>query len=224
MRATTSDAGREPATVRFSEPSDQVAETISHWLRSVIAQPHVQLGREGPICPFVQPALRARELSVLVHRWQGPDQVTQMRSVVRAIVQRFRDTDANASNRKLHALVVVIEGLQSRHFRLIDEGHRAAKDLVIQQGYMLGQFHPECDEPAVRNPLFPVNRAPYPLFAVRHMAVHDILFLHDDRGWFEQYRRRFGHRYTADSRLDRHFRDLFEMAERKYIRLKGEFA
>ncbi len=224
MSAADPCEGREAVVGGLSQPDEHTARTVSAWLGTVVSRPHPQLGRDGPVCPFVQPAVRAGALSILVHHWRAPHDTARMVSVIGDIVRRFRQTEPRSPNRKLHALVVVIAGLPDRHFGLIDEGHRVAKDTVIRQGLMLGQFHPRCDEPAVRNPLFPVNRAPYPLYAVRHMAVHDILFLHHERDWFDHYRRAFGHRYSDGSRLDRHFRELYESSLRRYARPEGEFA
>src|SRR5947208_11361656 len=109
-----------------------------------------------------------------------------------------------SSNTNLHALVVVVDGRPEDAWWLIDEGHKAAKDDIVAQGLMLGQFHPLCTEPAARNPLFPVNRAPYPLYAIRNMALHDILFLHDNPTWFHHYQKGFGHRYGSGTRMDPH--------------------
>lgn len=60
---------------------------------------------------------------------------------------------------------------------------------------MLGQFHMTCPEPAVRNPDFPVMLSPLPFFAIRHMAQHDVLFLHQHRDWFSLYDARMGEAY-----------------------------
>lgn len=66
------------------------------------------------------------------------------------------------------------------------------KDFAVESGLMVGQFHPRCDERAVRNPDFKVSVAPVALLAMRHMAPHDILFLHPSGRWFKQYDLRFG--------------------------------
>ncbi|WP_433598112.1 DUF6875 domain-containing protein [Nocardia sp. CA-135953] len=214
--------GRESVVRNLSEVDREIAETVSDWLENVVSQPHPGLGRAGPVCPFVLPALRADALSVLIHDWHGPHDVTGMVSLIDDITRRYRESEPISPNRKLHAMVVVIAGLPENHFDLVDEGHRAAKGSVIEQGYMLGQFHPRCQEPAARNPLFPVNRAPYPLYAIRQMAVHDILFLHHERRWFERYRRAYGHHYTGTTRVDRFLRDLYGAAARRYGYTEGE--
>jgi hypothetical protein len=69
------------------------------------------------------------------------------------------------------------------------------KTFFIENGMMLGQFHPLCPAPAARNPTFKNKISPIPLFALRHIAAHDILFLHTRPDWFERYRSLYGERY-----------------------------
>jgi uncharacterized protein DUF6875 len=78
----------------------------------------------------------------------------------------------------------------------LDAAHAAAKTGLAEQGLMLGQFHPRCEVGAVHNPAFPVLRSPFPLLVVRQTALHDVLFLHQNRAQFAAYSARFGHRYS----------------------------
>jgi hypothetical protein len=42
---------------------------------------------------------------------------------------------------------------------------------------MLGEFHPNSGVGSVHNPALPVMRSPDPMFAVRALSPHDLLFL-----------------------------------------------
>ncbi|GAB0102099.1 hypothetical protein JMUB6875_10660 [Nocardia sp. JMUB6875] len=203
-------------TYSLSEPDAVVAETVSRWLRDCVGRPHPALGREGPVCPFVIPAIRAGMLSVRQHRWQGAPEISRMTGLIETILDRFDAAAPDTRPGDLRTLVVPVIGLPESAWRLIDDGHRRTKSRVAARGFMLGQFHPACTAPAVHNPVFPVNRAPYPLFAVRRMALHDILFLHDDPTWFELYRRRFGHRYHGSGRVSPQLRELYSAAARRH--------
>jgi heptaprenyl diphosphate synthase len=59
------------------------------------------------------------------------------------------------------------------------------KSFAVELGLMIGQFHPRCDERAVRNRGFRFSIAPIAMLAIRHMAPHDILFLHPSGRWFK---------------------------------------
>lgn len=199
---------------RLSVPDIEVADVVGRWLTDHIARPHPKLRREGPICPFVVPALRAGTLTVAQHRWRGSHDVDRMVELIEEIVSRFRRTPTVRRN-DLFTSVVVITGLPESAWGLIDEGHRRARHGVVAAGHMLGQFHPNCAEPSVHNPSFRVNRAPYPLFAIRRMSLHDILFLQNDPLWFEHYRRLFGDRYGG-GRVNAILRALYEETCRRY--------
>ncbi|MFF0456610.1 DUF6875 domain-containing protein [Nocardia africana] len=205
----------------LSEPSEAVSAEIDKWLQGYIGQPHEELGREGPVCPFVLPSLRSGSLSVRVHRWRGSDGVEAMLGLIDRIVAEFARGARGPQLPRLQALVVVVTGLNESAWWLIDEGHRRAKGAVVDRGYMLGQFHPHCAEPAAHNPLFPVNRAPYPLFAIRKMALHDLLFLHDDPVWFDRYQERFAHKFTDGTHVDEYLRDLFRATTDRYSPSEG---
>lgn len=195
----------------FSAPTGDVARIFAEWLDEYIDAPHPDIGRDGQVCPFVAPALRADSLRLVSYLWPEPPALPTMLAFIRVAIRRFIAMPWSSPNSNLHALVVAMPDLPVEGWSLIDEGHEAAKDDAVAGGIMLGQFHPRCAAPAARNPLFPVNRSPFPLFAIRHMALHDILFLHDSAQWFPHYRARFGRRYAA-GRIDPHFGALFRIA------------
>ncbi|MFI6582229.1 DUF6875 domain-containing protein [Embleya sp. NPDC050493] len=184
------------------------------WLGDYIARPHAELGRDGPVCPFVEPSLRADSLIAVGHRWEGPPHLPRMVRMIEDATRMFRSIDWKVRNPQLHALVVLVTDLPEDGWWLIDEGHRATKDRAVAEGLMLGQFHPDCRAPAARNPLFPVNRAPWPMIAIRNMAFHDILFLHDHPGWFANYRARYSRYYDGGARIDPRFASLYASAVR----------
>jgi heptaprenyl diphosphate synthase len=63
---------------------------------------------------------------------------------------------------------------------------------MVENGIMIGQFHPKCHTAAVHDPAWrSVSVAPVPLIAMRKMVIHDILFLREKR-WFLEYSKRYG--------------------------------
>ncbi|MGV9674225.1 DUF6875 domain-containing protein [Nocardia sp. NPDC003482] len=195
--------------LRLREPEPEVARALSRWLTERVGRPHPDLGRDGPICPFVLPARKAGALTLLEHPWRGPHEAARMAELIVAVAERFESVPGRGD---LDALLVVVTGLPREAWWLIDEGHRQAKTAVVERGLMVGQFHPDCRAPSVHNPLFAVNTAPYPLFALRRMAVHDILFLAEDPRWFRRYRELFGHRFTPAGRVGEPLRAAYARA------------
>lgn len=184
-------------------------EKAREWFSDYLCVADARIGRPGAVCPFVAPALRARSLRL--EAWPVDPQITVagLVSLVRQMVAVFENTQWATRNRTLHALVVVLAGLPADRLSLTDEAHRYTKPALVARGLMLGQFHADCDERAARNPSFRASRSPVPMLALRHMAVHDVLFLDGDSRSFATYDQRYGRRYDAgavtDPLLQKHF-------------------
>ncbi|MBF6414021.1 DUF6875 domain-containing protein [Nocardia cyriacigeorgica] len=174
------------------------ADTVTvlrEWLTDYIARPHPELGRSGAICPFVEPSLKRGGIVWRIADWPAGADAAELERLLDDALTTFPELAATETNPALLALVLAIPGLPPSDWHLIDLVHRRIKDRAVAAGLMVGQFHPYCPAPAVHNPRFPVNRAPMPLFAVRTMALHDILFLQAEPGWVRAYQQRYGHRY-----------------------------
>jgi heptaprenyl diphosphate synthase len=112
---------------------------------------------------------------------------------------RAEISDFGAAGRPLHNSGVLLESrlivmprMGPAGWDCLDVVYAYLKDFAVESGLMIGQFHPRCDERAVRNPDFAVSVAPVAMLAIRHMAPHDILFLHHSGQWFKEYDLRFG--------------------------------
>jgi hypothetical protein len=191
--------------------------TVESWLNNYIRQPHSQIGRVGPVCPFVEPSQRADTLETRVRLVGATPSLHLITEIIRCSLDEFKGIKWKASNPNLRALLVVLPDLPSRYYNLLDEAHAAVKSESVRQGIMIGQFHEHCQEKAARNPHFEVSKSPVPLLAVRLMAVHDVLFLTDKREWFEEYAARFGARYrNTPNGLDPTLYELYWKAYAKY--------
>ncbi|MET8406002.1 DUF6875 domain-containing protein [Streptomyces sp900116325] len=195
--------------VHFGDPTPQQDAAIQQWLEDYITRPHEQLGRSGPVCPFVEPARRAGVVPVQRASWTAPhslqpagtgtdrqgQQVAVLVAVLRAALDRFTDHPWPSQVPRLHSLVVLLDQLREEQWPVLDAAHAAVKTEVMRRGLMLGQFHPACPAPAVHNPSFAVNVSPMPLVVIRRMAPHDVQFTSETD------------HFTA---YQDHFRDLYE--------------
>ncbi|GAA1421097.1 hypothetical protein GCM10009601_20690 [Streptomyces thermospinosisporus] len=204
--------------VRLTEPAAETTKLIDDWLTGYITKPHAELGRSGPVCPFVEPSRRAGCLVLYGAEWRPEFGLPHMVDIVDSAVECFAGHAWDSRNSNLHSLIVAVPDLPPDAYWLIDKAHELTKDRIVARGLMLGQFHPACEEPAARNSRFPVNRSPVPLFAVRNMALHDILFLHTDDVWFAEYERHHGRHYEKPDRIAPDFVRLFEAARARRAR------
>jgi hypothetical protein len=206
------ELGGKVTDIELVSPTEELDALVADWLGDYITKPHPELGRDGPVCPFVESSHRADSLVVRSYHWNHEFELSHMIRVVEKSIETFHSIEWKSRNSALWSLVVTVSGLSAEAYWLIDEAHRVAKDGIVAQGLMLGQFHPNCDARAARNLGFPVNKAPIPLFVVRNMAFHDILFLHGNTDWFVHYKERYGRYYERRTRLDAEFVDFFESA------------
>jgi tryptophan 2,3-dioxygenase len=186
------------------------------WLRGYLSHDHDNLGRTGSVCPFVSPALKADMIVVETAVDDAGSDLSELCRLMRQQIDRFDTVAWPPGKEALAALVTVLPSLPPHHGVLLDEAQRRTKAYAVQNGRMIGQFHPNCAEPAIWNPTFHVSRSPEPLFAIRRMAFHDLVFLHADPLMFAEYRKRFGKHYECrNSQVSEEFARLYELASRR---------
>ena len=201
--------GAEPERAPVTDVEDAEA-LVQRWLRDYVCRPHDQLGRDGAVCPFVEPAARAGTLLLASRTGLTAAGVPELRALVREMAHTFRTTHWPRSNPTMYSLLLVLPDLPEAAWPGLDAVQAEVKTELATDGLMLGQFHPHCPEPAARNPRFAVSRSPVPLLAMRNMAVHDVLFLHHDARLFAAYRTRFGARYERGTAVDPLLRACYE--------------
>jgi hypothetical protein len=171
---------------------------IQEWLNEYVSRPNAELGRKGPVCPFIPPAMRADAVDY-VFRYDlegdsGEDLFSQ-------ILGEFEDFDKTAepvspSRTSLASRLVVLPKSDASTWLAIDHIYESLKDAAVARGLMVAQFHPNCDVRAARNEAFRVARSPIAAIAIRRMAPHDILFLGGSATRFHAYEGRFDHHYA----------------------------
>ncbi|MFD0278633.1 DUF6875 domain-containing protein [Kitasatospora sp. NPDC127111] len=193
--------------------------TVDSWLTEYISASHPEIGRTGPICPFVAPSRKNNTLEVRVRLVGHAPTAELLEELARSSLREYQLLSWQGRNPMLRALVVVLPDLRGADTGLLDQAQARVKDDFVAHGLMIGQFHENCEVTAARNPGFAVSKAPVPVFAIRAIALHDIFFLHDRPHWFHQYREKFAKYYGAESTvLDPALLELYHQAERSYGR------
>jgi hypothetical protein len=167
---------------------------VGDWIKAFVVRPHEDLGRSGPVCPFVPGALERRSL------WLAPERIAD-RSVadvvelVNGYKSLFLDTqptDGEASTYKV--IVVVFTDLPSaRAQRVFDEVlQQLAAPSYIHDGVVFGAFYEGNAGTAIYNADFRPFQSPVPFLFVRKGVIDDWKFFLDKQDWLDYWAHRFG--------------------------------
>jgi hypothetical protein len=186
MTSQTTDADRSPfepgSLTSVADVHDLHGRHASYpdvldWLTTFIARPHPELGRDGPICPMVAPALR-RDLIRLVTACAAGHDAAAACEIGPALADLFTALADEVEFGRSGALLAIFRDLpQTGAAGFIDGGHRRMRMDFVARGLMLGEFHPASSIGSVHQPAFPVMRSPVPMYAVRTIHPHDLIFL-----------------------------------------------
>ncbi|MCZ1012219.1 DUF6875 domain-containing protein [Streptomyces lydicus] len=147
------------------------------WLDRFVIQPHPDLGRPGAVCPRLAPALR-RNLVRLVAIRTASVSVDEAVDKGSALAGLYEDLFTEPEAFRAGALLAFFPDVPPQAApEFIDGGHSRLRMDFVARGLMIGEFHPLSTVTSVRNPEFAVMRCPVPMFAVRALTRHDLLFL-----------------------------------------------
>ncbi|WP_460718055.1 DUF6875 domain-containing protein [Nocardia heshunensis] len=160
------------------------------WADSFLTRPSDELGRDGPVCPYVKPSMR-RDLLWLAQVPAVEPRPMWVRAIIRDALEVYPElpTGNGSSTSVLRALITVFPNLKD--YTLIDEIHDEFKSKFVERGTMFGQFYPGCDQPGLWNKEFRPLDAPMPMLVVRSMMTTDFPFLLDKPEWADAYVRKF---------------------------------
>ncbi|WP_225724890.1 MULTISPECIES: DUF6875 domain-containing protein [unclassified Nocardia] len=157
---------------------------LTEWIDGYLTRPHPDLGRDGPVCPFVRQSIKRHTLWAAVV--PGGDELTvpRMTDAVDDAIEIYRAMRSADPDPRLCSLTL-FPGLTRLH--LVDSVHAARKSGVVEQGLMLGQFYPGCAVPGLWNKDFHPLDAPVPMLVIRKMMNTDFPFLVGRSEWLYAY-------------------------------------
>lgn len=161
-----------------SGKSCQAQQTVLSWIRNFVAKPNADLGRSGPVCPFLPRALK--QDSVMFQTINaGELAADQIDELVKQYASLFLITEPTKGNARLNKTIVLIfQGIEERSVReTIELTHQRLKPYFVERGLMLGEFHKDHQAGGVRNENFRPLQSPLPLLVIRYMVPSDLTFL-----------------------------------------------
>jgi heptaprenyl diphosphate synthase len=211
----------------FSNADVPVAFEVLDWVQSFLVEPHPVMKRSPKsdgqaICPFAKAVLDEKALCMAFHHEVNGKSAELIESIVLSYREPFKKTTPfHESDRLKKALLIIFPEIPPRETGVLDIVHSNVKSPCVHDGLMVAQCHARCEGRSVHNPALKVYESPHPLIAMRHMALHDILFLQDNESWFASYDLRFGARFREPDKLEdfeKPLLDIYRRAKAKLIR------
>jgi hypothetical protein len=214
------------AALSFISPEDvKSARRLLVWAKKYLMREHESVNRPyapQTVCPFVEASVRANCLYMAFHHDLDGRCPAAIADQVLEYIGPFKQAHPVAPNEQtLKALLIVFPQIKEEFLDALDVCHAMIKPTIVDSGLMVGQFHSKCEEPGIHNPAWAeISRAPLPLMAMRHMVVHDIMFLENNEGWFRAYDANFGARFAEPgkclSAYQKHLLACYERAKAKH--------
>lgn len=153
-----------------------LAKTVE-WMRRFLARPHPDLGRSGPVCPFVPGAI-AQDTIWLAAVPYGRDEADAIIDAIGRYRDLFLELEPKSGDAAImKAIVIVFPNVALEDAGVIDDVQSALKARFVGSGLMIGEFHERNEGPGLRNENFRPLRSPIPSLAIRHMVESDLPFL-----------------------------------------------
>jgi len=185
------DVGR---TSELAESDLDALHAVADWIKTYVVKPHKDLGRAGPVCPFVPGALERKTLWLAPEQiadWDVPDVVELINSYQRLFLDA-QPTDGDDADYKV--IVVVFSDLSAARAQGVfaDVLQHLAVPSYVEDGIVFGPFYEGHEGTAIYNSSFRPFRSPVPFLFVRHGVISDWKFFLDNEDWLNLWARRFG--------------------------------
>jgi hypothetical protein len=181
-------------TSELAERELAALAAVADWIKTFVVKPHQDLGRAGPVCPFVPGSLERKTL------WLAPEQIADrdmpevvelMRGYTRLLLDtRPTDGDDVVDN----VIVVVFSDLPAARAQGVfdDVLQQLAVASYVDDGVLFGPYYQGHAGTALYNSSFRPFQSPVPFLFVRHGVTGDWKFFLDDEEWLTLWARRYG--------------------------------
>lgn len=191
--------------VSLLSPSNlTIANEVLQWAREFLIPDNPEINRpvgSQAVCPFIKPSIESDAFYMVFHPEVNGEDADHVEQVVRGYRDAFLSMPPHGNDEQLKALLVIFSKMPEANTSVLPKATAQLKSEFVAKFLMLAPFFKKCQDKSIHNPAFLTSQAPYPLIAIRHMAVHDILFLNETSEWFDAYNRRFGSRFNEPTKV-----------------------
>ena len=190
----TEDLENPARTAKLAESDLDALRAVAHWIETFVATPNKDLGRPGPVCPFVPGSLERKTLWLAPERIAGqsvPDVVESIDGYIELFLSA-QPVDGDQAKDKV--IVVVFTDLAADRAKdlLDDVVKQRGGQSYEEEGLVFGEFYESNEGTALYNPSFRPFTSPVPFLFIRLGVISDWKFFLDDESWLDRWADRYG--------------------------------
>ena len=171
-------------TSELAESDLRALQAVADWIKTFVAKPHKDLGRAGPVCPFVPGSLERKTL------WLAPEQIADRSApavveLMNGYIRRLLDAQpTDGDDTKYKVIVVVFPDVPAdRAQGVFDEVlQQLAVPSYAEDGILFGPFYEGNEGTAIYNSSFRPFTSPVPFLFVRLGVISGLEVLPRQRG------------------------------------------
>src|ERR1700751_1503420 len=99
-------------TRKLAESDLNALHTVADWIKTFVAKPHKDLGRAGPVCPFV-PVARERKALWLASERIADRSMLDVVQFISSYKKQLLDVEPSGGNVNYNSLVMVFSDLSA---------------------------------------------------------------------------------------------------------------
>jgi hypothetical protein len=181
-------------TTQLAKSDLAALRTVSDWIKGFVAKPHKDLGRDGPVCPFVPEGVQRKTLWLASEHIadRSVPEVVQLMSRYKTQLLQTQPLAGEGTDYKV--IVVVFTDLPADRAQGIfgDVLKQLAVPSYAEDGILFGPFHQGNQGTALYNSGFRPFQSPVPFLFVRHGVVSDWKFFMDNDELLNLWAHRYG--------------------------------
>jgi hypothetical protein len=181
-------------TSEVAESDLDALHAVADWIKTFVIGPHEDLGRAGPVCPFVPGALERKTIWLAPEKIadRGVPHVVELMNGYKSLVLETQPRDGDDAIYKV--IVVVFTDLSPDHAQGVfdDVLQHLAVPSYVEDGIVFGPFYEGNEGTAIYNASFRPFQSPVPFVFVRHGVTSDWKFFLEDEEWLHLWARRSG--------------------------------
>jgi hypothetical protein len=185
------DVGR---TSELAQSDLDALHAVADWISTFVVRPHEDLGRAGPVCPFVPGALERKTLWLAAEQIadRGVPHVVELMNGYKSLFLDAEPTDGDDADYKV--IVVVFTDLPADRAQGVFDAvlQQLAVPSYVEDGIVFGPFYKGNDATSIYNAGFRPFQSPVPFLFVRQGVISDWKFFLDNQDWLNLWARRFG--------------------------------